>query len=494
MNKQLKYFLLSIVLALSLNTALFAQASSTGATAILQDAATATGNGSSLSTERWNGVRVKVTISATATVTFEVAADGTNFTTTSNAFNITDPSTAVSTATATGTFIVVTNGAPFRTRISSYGSGTVTTRATQIYLTVAKAVGGGSGVGSSSNGQVIINVSGLPSGDADLTFTTDTLTATKIIASTNITIGVGSAITSSGAGGALGTAAFVADNTLVHLAGAETITGAKVSSVNGAASTPPVTLTGTWFSGGSATTTKPQLLIEPTGTTTTNWSTDGTGLGVNAPTGFVGDLLNLQLTALSRFRVTSAGAGFFASRITGATDLVIGSGGTFGAGNNLGFLNSTTLYAASNGVLMISNAAQDDFSRLQFGGTTSGFPSLKRNGTALNLRLADDSADAPFTTGNLTIGAGTAITRHLSATATLDFANQAVAGCEVLTIAVTGAALGDTVAIGVPNGSNTANSVFWAWVSAADVVSIKHCAIISGDPASGSFRADVTKH
>ena len=58
-----------------------------------------------------------------------------------------------------------------------------------------------------------------------------------------------------------------------------TLTGRFISSLNGAASAPPGTFTGTWFTGGTATTTKPQVLIEPTGTTSTAWSTSGTGLG-----------------------------------------------------------------------------------------------------------------------------------------------------------------------------------------------------------------------
>jgi hypothetical protein len=73
-----------------------------------------------------------------------------------------------------------------------------------------------------------------------------------------------------------------------------------ISSLNGAASAPPVSLTGTWFSGGTTTTTKPQLLIEPTGTTSTAWSTSGTGLGVNAPSGFTGNLLDLQVNGTSQ--------------------------------------------------------------------------------------------------------------------------------------------------------------------------------------------------
>jgi len=83
---------------------------------------------------------------------------------------------------------------------------------------------------------------------------------------------------------------------------ANTFAGAQTISANGAASTPPLKLTGTIFTGGSGTTTKPALLVEPAGTTSTGWSTSGTGLGVNAPSGFTGPLADLQLNGVYRFR------------------------------------------------------------------------------------------------------------------------------------------------------------------------------------------------
>lgn len=49
----------------------------------------------------------------------------------------------------------------------------------------------------------------------------------------------------------------------------------------------------------------------------------------------------------------------------------------------------------ADGVMRLSNNLETDFNRLQFGGTTSSFPSLKRNATALETKLADDSAYAP---------------------------------------------------------------------------------------------------
>lgn len=81
-----------------------------------------------------------------------------------------------------------------------------------------------------------------------------------------------------------------------------------INTASGVASEPPVSLTGSWLTtGGTATTTKPQLLIEPTGTTSTAWSTGGTGLGVNAPSGFTGRLLDLQTNGTSRVVVQGDG-------------------------------------------------------------------------------------------------------------------------------------------------------------------------------------------
>jgi hypothetical protein len=76
----------------------------------------------------------------------------------------------------------------------------------------------------------------------------------------------------------------------------------------------------------------------------------------------------------------------------------------------IGFSLRALLTAPSDGVLMLTNAAVTDFSRLQFGGTTSSFPALKRSSTALQVRLADDSSDAAITAlsftepGNSTCG------------------------------------------------------------------------------------------
>ena len=49
------------------------------------------------------------------------------------------------------------------------------------------------------------------------------------------------------------------------------------------------------------------------------------------------------------------------------------------------------ILAPNNGILTIKNSFTDGFDRLQFGGTTNLYPSLKRSTTSLQARLADDS-------------------------------------------------------------------------------------------------------
>jgi hypothetical protein len=96
-------------------------------------------------------------------------------------------------------------------------------------------------------------------------------------------------------------------STLTYDGSILTSSGRFINSYNATASNPAKAFTGTWFTGGTSTTTKPQVVIEPTGTTSTAWSTSGTGLGVNAASGFAGNLLDLQVNGTSRIRVVANG-------------------------------------------------------------------------------------------------------------------------------------------------------------------------------------------
>jgi hypothetical protein len=56
--------------------------------------------------------------------------------------------------------------------------------------------------------------------------------------------------------------------------------------------------------------------------------------------------------------------------------------------------STVTMYSATSGILQLSSGAGigAGFDRIQFGGTTTSFPALKRSTTSLQARLADDSA------------------------------------------------------------------------------------------------------
>ena len=78
----------------------------------------------------------------------------------------------------------------------------------------------------------------------------------------------------------------------------------------------------------------------------------------------------------------------------GSGDVQVGGGVQVAAANFYAFATRGTIAASANGVFLLRNAAATDFDRLQFGGTTSSFPALKRNGAILDVKLADDSAYA----------------------------------------------------------------------------------------------------
>jgi hypothetical protein len=106
---------------------------------------------------------------------------------------------------------------------------------------------------------------------------------------------------------------------MVRLDG-DTMTGALVNSTNGAANTPALHLTGTTFSGGTSTTTKPHLLIEPAGTTSNNWGADGTMLGVNAAnTPVTRKLISLQRNTTEYFSVDGSGNVILGNQARSAT-------------------------------------------------------------------------------------------------------------------------------------------------------------------------------
>jgi len=114
------------------------------------------------------------------------------------------------------------------------------------------------------------------------------------------------------------------------VSGSSRFDGTLISTGNGRVSTPVAVFSGSWYSSGSSTTTKPLFLIEPAGTTSTGWNPSGSGFGVNAASGFTGNLIDAQVAGISGFKVTAAGLG------SAPTAVITGNGGTITIASNNG--------------------------------------------------------------------------------------------------------------------------------------------------------------
>lgn len=161
------------------------------------------------------------------------------------------------------------------------------------------------------------------------------------------------------AAGVVGTAAVL---------GANTFTGAQTLTVNGALSAPGHTGTGTWITGGSATTTKPYWLIETTGASSAAWNTNGTGFGVNAASGFTGMLADFQLNGVSKLTISSGGNISSAGSLSASTDV------TAGGGNGFKFSSKSQIASSANGKLQFMTASASGFTSLTLGLETASFP------------------------------------------------------------------------------------------------------------------------
>ena len=109
------------------------------------------------------------------------------------------------------------------------------------------------------------------------------------------------------------------------------------------------------------------------------WESNSFAIGTEkAGTGSARAMI-LQTDGATRLTISSTGGATFTSNVICA------------ASSAFMWLSRSAIYSPSDGVLRLSNQAASDFTRLQFGGTTSSFPSIKRSTTILQGVLADDS-------------------------------------------------------------------------------------------------------
>lgn len=257
------------------------------------------------------------------------------------------------------------------------------------------------------------------------------------------------------------------------IAGAITLSSFSAGTMDNVAvgQTTPLAGKFTTLQGTGAVTLSPannNVVLSPTGTgvVTINPATAGTMNNVNIGGTTRGTGAFTTLAANSTGQITgtltlgdgSAATAILASNLSGATDptltfsnATITSSGAFSCGSNsitcgnisMGALNNLTitsgmaLICPSDGVVRLTNAGATDFGRLCLGLATSSFPAFKRSSTAVAVRLADDSADAPLTASRLSTPKQTVATLAAGATTFAVTSNVAV---------VTGDSGGNTVA------------------------------------------------
>jgi hypothetical protein len=177
-----------------------------------------------------------------------------------------------------------------------------------------------------------------------------------------------------------GAYAGVANSSVDNATGNVTLGSRFISTVNGAADASPVRISGTWFAGTNAN-SLPALYVSPTGTSAgTGWSTSGTGLGVNAPAAFGGNLLDLKVNGTSHFTVRG-------DTVTTATILQSNS---ISAGSGNFEFNSNGISATSVFRLGASYGAWDVVLARDAAGTLA-----QRNGTnAQTFRVYNTFTDA----------------------------------------------------------------------------------------------------
>jgi hypothetical protein len=156
--------------------------------------------------------------------------------------------------------------------------------------------------------------------------------------------------------------------------------------------------------------------------TTTNTLRIGTehgGTGTARPIDFV-------TGGVARWQITAAG------HLIGAGGDGLYDIGTFGSVGRVRDVNAAgSVYAYSFrrdsmafiqfngiGIITLTDHTSSTWNRLQLGGTTSAYPAIKRNGTGIDIVLANDSGFAPLSSGALTIsGGGANITGIVNGTA-----------------------------------------------------------------------------
>ncbi|OGZ18589.1 MAG: hypothetical protein A2175_01160 [Candidatus Nealsonbacteria bacterium RBG_13_42_11] len=211
------------------------------------------------------------------------------------------------------------------------------------------------------------------------------------------------------------------------------------------------------------------------------------------------------------------------STITAGESLIVASTGNADFPTaNIGDISASSIDVSENMIVGNNLYVQSGLSvasgGMQIGGDTGIFASssqpvlsVDQNGSGNIVEFKDagttifyiaDGGNATTTgnfniSGTLNIGEGTSILKHLSTTAAVDFDAIAANSCSIKTVSFSGVAVGDSIALGLPDELGDLDISWDAWVSAADIISIKACnasTSASDNPDSETVRISAWKY
>lgn len=118
--------------------------------------------------------------------------------------------------------------------------------------------------------------------------------------------------------------------------------------------------------------------------------------------------LSVNGAAIGANAVAVTGSSVFTGLVTVNNTVAAAGNLTAGGASLVGWTNRSSETSPSDGVVEITNNAANGFTRLDLGGTTSSFPALAPNGSALQIVGADGAALTALDAGRLDIGGTTA--------------------------------------------------------------------------------------
>ena len=131
-----------------------------------------------------------------------------------------------------------------------------------------------------------------------------------------------------------------------------------------------------------------------------------TGIFLNATetalNGMIHNLMDLQTGGVSQFRISKTDSTIYATNYNISASVYLGNSIALSGSGGVK-VGDSRVRSDGDGNLTLLNDAANSFGLLKLGGTTNAFPAIKRNGAAIDFRLADDSAFCNIQANNATL-------------------------------------------------------------------------------------------